>query len=91
MSGLALYSVLIPRRETHQGCRACFGVQNVIHDIEFCLCKCIWLQIILLTEYPIPSLNESLTGSGKYVCVNKIKHLSTSFVTVTIDFLLYIM
>ena len=34
MSG---YSVLIPRRETHQGYRACFGVQNVIHDIEFCL------------------------------------------------------
>ena len=37
MSGLALYKVLIPRREIHQGYRACFGVQNVIPDIEFCL------------------------------------------------------
>ena len=37
MSGLALYSVLIPRRGSQQGYRECFGVQNVIHDIEFCV------------------------------------------------------
>ena len=43
MSGLALHSILIPRRESHQGYRECFGVQNVIHDIELCLGKCIWL------------------------------------------------
>jgi hypothetical protein len=34
------------------------------------------------------SLNESLTGSGKHFCVNKKKHLNTSFVTVTIDFII---
>jgi hypothetical protein len=44
--------------------------------------------ITILREYPHPSLNESLKGSGKYFCVNKKKHFNTSFVTVTIDFLL---
>jgi hypothetical protein len=42
--------------------------------------------IIILRDYPHPSLNESLKASGKYFCLNEKKHLNISFVTVTIDF-----